>query len=115
MTFHLRVLTPADQPKWRALRLEALERNPAAFLTTAEEQRNRPASEDSIDLLTRADVGLVLDGTGFSFFEDASTSSDPLFREAWRTFLFAMLFFLIGEAILSNDFVDQADAFGLLC
>ncbi len=61
---------------------------------------NRPTSEDSIDLLTRADVGLVLDGTGFSFFEDASASDDPLFREAWRTFLFAMLFFLIGEAIL---------------
>jgi hypothetical protein len=61
---------------------------------------NRPAAEDSIDLLTRADVGQVLEGTGFSFFEDASTSKDPLFREAWRSFLFAMLIFLIGEAIL---------------
>ena len=60
VTIHLRVLTPADQPKWRALRLEALERNPAAFLTTAEEQRNRPASEDRAQLALGNWRGLFL-------------------------------------------------------
>lgn len=49
MTFMLHevvTLTPADQPNWRRLRLEALESYPAAFLTTAGEQRARPASVD---------------------------------------------------------------------
>ena len=50
MRFDTRVLTPADQPNWRALRLEALERFPEAFLTTAEEQRNRAASDDRAQL-----------------------------------------------------------------
>ena len=46
MAWDNRVLTPADQPAWRALRLEALDAFPFAFLTTVEEQRTRAASED---------------------------------------------------------------------
>ena len=46
MRHEVRTLTPADQPNWRRLRLQALERYPAAFLTTAGEQRARPASVD---------------------------------------------------------------------
>ena len=50
MITETRVLTPADQPRWRALRLEALERFPEAFLTTAEEQRRRAAADDRAQL-----------------------------------------------------------------
>ncbi len=50
MSVDVRVLTPADQPRWRALRLEALERFPQAFLTTAEEQRHRAAADDRAQL-----------------------------------------------------------------
>ncbi|WP_245626915.1 GNAT family N-acetyltransferase [Aestuariivita boseongensis] len=45
-----RILTPADQPQWREIRLEALERFPEAFLTTADEQRRRAASDDRAQL-----------------------------------------------------------------
>ena len=50
MRFRYVTLTPADQQAWRAVRLEALTRFPEAFLTTAEEQRARPASEDRASL-----------------------------------------------------------------
>lgn len=50
MIHEVRALTPADQPHWRTLRLEALERFPEAFLTTAAEQRRRPASDDRAKL-----------------------------------------------------------------
>ena len=44
--FSCRVLTPDDQPDWRRLRLEALERFPSAFLTTAAEQSARTPAQD---------------------------------------------------------------------
>lgn len=46
MSYLVRPLGPEDQPAWRALRLEALETHPAAFLTTAAEQRARSAEND---------------------------------------------------------------------
>lgn len=46
MAADIRRLTPADQPAWRGLRLEALERFPEAFLTTADEHRARSPAED---------------------------------------------------------------------
>lgn len=57
-----RILTPADQPEWRLVRLEALERFPEAFLTTAEEQRARPASDDRAQLAQGRWRGLFFDG-----------------------------------------------------
>ena len=50
MIVDTRALTPADQPVWRQLRLEALETFPEAFLTTADEQRRRAASDDRAQL-----------------------------------------------------------------
>ena len=50
MILDVRPLTPADQPVWRELRLEALERHPSAFLTTADEQRRRAAADDRAQL-----------------------------------------------------------------
>lgn len=52
MTAEVRRLTPADQPAWRDLRLEALTGVPEAFLTTAEEQRARSPAEDRAALAT---------------------------------------------------------------
>ncbi|MEP4197913.1 MAG: GNAT family N-acetyltransferase [Aliishimia sp.] len=46
MDLTVRVLTPADQPAWRNLRLEALAQFPEAFLMTHDEQRGRPAADD---------------------------------------------------------------------
>ncbi len=50
MITETRVLTPADQPQWRRVRLEALKTFPQAFLTTADEQRRRAASDDRAQL-----------------------------------------------------------------
>lgn len=61
---------------------------------------NRPAGEDSLDLLATPDLDLILDGTGYRLFEESASSVDPLLSEAWRSFLVAMLFFLIAEALL---------------
>lgn len=63
MITDMRVLTPADQPHWRAMRLEALERFPEAFLITASEQRNRAASEDRAMLAKGTWRGLFHDDT----------------------------------------------------
>ena len=47
-----RRLTQADQPAWRNLRIEALERFPSAFLTGVEEQQQRSAAKDRAGLAT---------------------------------------------------------------
>jgi ribosomal protein S18 acetylase RimI-like enzyme len=44
--YSIRILTPDDQPDWRALRLEALRAHPTAFLTTVEEQRAYSDQQD---------------------------------------------------------------------
>ena len=62
MITETRILTPADQPQWRQLRLEALERFPQAFLTTAEEQRTRAASDDRAQLAQGRWRGLFHEG-----------------------------------------------------
>ena len=60
MAFRVVTLTQADQQAWRALRLEALERFPEAFLTTAAEQRARPPAEDRAMLAQGNWRGLIL-------------------------------------------------------
>lgn len=50
MTYDIRTLTPEDHAIWRALRLEALDTQPSAFLTTAAEQRARSAQDDRAGL-----------------------------------------------------------------
>lgn len=61
MALHTRKLTPADQPQWRALRLEALERYPLSFLTTFEDQSRRSAQDDRAGLTS---------GNWYGFFDD---------------------------------------------
>ena len=61
---------------------------------------NRPTEEDSLEQASTPDLDLALAGTDFKLFEESTTTSDPLVREAWRAFLVAMLLFLIAEAIL---------------
>ena len=60
MAFEMQILTPADQPEWRRLRLMALDRFPTAFITTAREQRARPSSEDRAALSQGHSRGLFL-------------------------------------------------------
>lgn len=58
MAFSVHALTPADQPAWRGMRLEALHEFPTAFLTTYDEQRTRPAADDRAMLAGGAWRGL---------------------------------------------------------
>jgi hypothetical protein len=62
---------------------------------------NRPVTEDARESLNHEDINLLLEGTRHTLLDQAGKNIDvkgP--AEAWRLFLFAMLFFLIAEAIL---------------
>jgi hypothetical protein len=62
---------------------------------------NRPVTEDARESLNNEDINLLLEGTRHTLLDQAGKNIDvkgP--AEAWRLFLFAMLFFLIAEAIL---------------
>ncbi len=61
---------------------------------------NRPPDEDSLEFLAPSDLQVVLEGTGYTLLEEAGASTDSFWREIWRTFLMAMLVFLIVEAVL---------------
>lgn len=62
---------------------------------------NRPANEDSLEVLTSAELDGALLDTGYSLLEDKDASGDnALSRPIWRAFLIAMLLFLIIEALL---------------
>ncbi len=60
---------------------------------------NRPKTEDQWQILTEQNLNSLLDGVSYKLFEDKG-DSESLAREIWRTFLIAMLVFLITEAIL---------------
>jgi len=62
---------------------------------------NRPVTEDARESLNHEDINLLLEGTRHTLLDQAGKNIDvkgP--AEAWRLFLFAMLFFLVAEAIL---------------
>ncbi len=61
---------------------------------------NRPSQEDSLEILTKGQLDGALLKTGYSLLEEQASSNDPFFSEAWRSFLIAMLLFLIVEALL---------------
>ncbi|MEI7911260.1 MAG: BatA domain-containing protein [Verrucomicrobiota bacterium] len=62
---------------------------------------NRPAAEDSPEILTREALDTALTGTGYTLLEQAGQATDPsLSRDVWRAFLIAVLFFFLAEAIL---------------
>jgi hypothetical protein len=62
---------------------------------------NRPAQEDNVEILTREQLDLALDGTGYTLLGQAGKADDPsLSRDVWRAFFMAVLFFLISEALL---------------
>ncbi len=62
---------------------------------------NRPVGEDSLEVLTSADLETALADTDYSLLEEQDASSDSsLSRPVWRAFLIAMLLFLILEALL---------------
>ena len=62
---------------------------------------NRPAMEDSLEVLTNAELETALTDTGYTLLEDKDASGDSsLSRPVWRAFLIAMLVFLILEALL---------------
>lgn len=62
---------------------------------------NRPATEDDLTIATRENLDAMLDGTGYRLLDQAGRAADPsLSTDMWRTFLIAVLFFLISEALL---------------
>lgn len=62
---------------------------------------NRPPAEDSPEVIGRDALNVMLDGTGYTFFEQAGQASESnLYRDVWRAFLIACLLFLITEALL---------------
>lgn len=61
---------------------------------------NRPAGEDSIEMIGKAQLDAALIDTDYRFLDERTASTEPFFSEAWRTFLIAMLLFLIVEALL---------------
>lgn len=61
---------------------------------------NRPREEDSMEIVTTADLDTILEGTSYSLLEEQGSADDSSTRPAWRAFLIAMLLFLIVEAIL---------------
>lgn len=62
---------------------------------------NRPVIEDSSDSLNQTAINSLLEGTRHTLLDQAGKDNDGKdSAEAWRLFLFAMLFFLIAEALL---------------
>lgn len=62
---------------------------------------NRPPIEDTRDALDRNSINSLLEGTRHTMLDRAGEDNEPAASaEAWRLFLYAMLFFLIAEAIL---------------
>ena len=76
--------------------LAGVEKSDSGFLAI-----NRPLSEDAKDSLNQATINSLFEGVRHTLLEQAGKDSDEKgSAEAWRLFLFAMLFFLIAEAIL---------------
>ncbi len=75
---------------------------------------NRSPSEDNIDSLDSDAIDSLLKGTRHTLLDRAGENNDSAASvEAWRLFLFAMLFFLIAEAILClspNSYRNQSAA-----
>ncbi len=72
---------------------------------------NRPAAEDSPEILARETLDAVLEGTGYTLLDQAGQGGDPsLARDVWRAFLIAMLLFLIAEALLCLPKKEEAQA-----
>jgi hypothetical protein len=62
---------------------------------------NHPPREDAPEILSREELNLALDGTGYTLLDQAGQANDPsLSRDVWRAFLIAVLFFLLAEALL---------------
>lgn len=62
---------------------------------------NRPAQEDTPEILTRESLDTALSGTNYTLLDQAGQANDPsLSRDVWRAFLMAVLFFFVSEAIL---------------
>jgi len=61
---------------------------------------NRPAAEDSPETITPDDARQLFNPLSATLWEDRGGNSS-LQGEVWRAVLFAMLFFLIGESLLS--------------
>ncbi|MFD2257645.1 BatA and WFA domain-containing protein [Luteolibacter algae] len=62
---------------------------------------NRPLEEDDLQIISKDSLDTVLEGTNYRLLDQAGKSGDPsLSTDMWRFFLIAVLFFLIGEAIL---------------
>jgi hypothetical protein len=76
---------------------------------------NRPAAEDDPETVDEAGVRELFGPVSLRFFEQPGDDSRRLQSEVWRLFLWAMLLFLTGEALLAlpgKQPVTTADEFG---
>ncbi len=61
---------------------------------------NRPTSEDEPEILDQDETKKLFGDLPLQTFQEKRVETSALQGEVWRIFVFAMLFFLIGEAIL---------------
>jgi hypothetical protein len=61
---------------------------------------NRPPGEDSWEFIAPATVRELFAGLDFRLLSDSVEEGKDLTSEIWRTFMVAMAFALIGEALL---------------
>lgn len=62
---------------------------------------NRPLSEDDLEIVSNDALEEMLGKNSYRLFDQATRNHDSsLSTDMWRTFLIAMLFFLISEAVL---------------
>lgn len=61
---------------------------------------NRPTVEDDPEIVSPEELSSILEGTGFTLLGQSNSSNSDLSTDLWRPFLFAVIFFLIAEALL---------------
>jgi hypothetical protein len=91
----IRIQSPGDELTADAF-LAGVEKSDSGLLAI-----NRPVIEDAAESLNNDVINSLLEGTRHTLLDQAGKDSDGKgSAEAWRLFLFAMLFFLIAEALL---------------
>ena len=72
---------------------------------------NRPADEDSIEVLTRDELNLALNDTSYTLFDQAGKADEgSLSKDVWRAFIIAVLLFFLAEALLCLPKKSRFDA-----
>lgn len=71
---------------------------------------NRPAAEDSLEVIEKAAAKQLFGGLPLQFFEEHGGDASPLQGEIWRPLFIAMLLALLAEGVLSLPLQATASA-----